>query len=423
MDDIEGRWHAAGGHDAPARAGASDDPASPALRALAGELLDELAALPVAAGRGRARRPARAPRGARAASRSRYDRAGLAAPHRRRLARPGGRLRARQAGREAAARGHPRAARVGRALAARRLVQRRGSAARRARALAVEPPQRADEPARDDPRRARGRRPQLHAARARAARAPRAATSRPTTSRRSGSTPLPAGRIFTAERVALPQPARRASSGPPPRRYRNPFREWIGARLRVELHGLTRPGDPRGAAAAAARDARLSHTANGVYAATFMAAACAAAAAGAHPARGRRAGPRRSCRRARGSRRRCARRRRSRRPTLDWEAVVDELERVARRPALGARDQQHRARRGRALPLRARLRRRDLRRRLGRARHRHERRRGRHDRRRGRRPRGDRRALERRRSATASRRRCPASTGSRSASSPSARSR
>jgi ADP-ribosylglycohydrolase len=94
---------------------------------------------------------------------------------------------------------------------------------------------------------------------------------------------LPAGRVFTAERVAY----RNLLTGlvaPETATYRNPFREWIGARLRVELHGLTRPGDPVGAALAATRDARLSHTANGIYAATFMAAACAAAAAGALPA-------------------------------------------------------------------------------------------------------------------------------------------
>ncbi|MDX6565858.1 MAG: hypothetical protein QOE10_1520, partial [Gaiellales bacterium] len=46
VDAIEARWHAAGGHDAPARAGASEPAAGPALRRLAGELLDELDGLP-----------------------------------------------------------------------------------------------------------------------------------------------------------------------------------------------------------------------------------------------------------------------------------------------------------------------------------------------------------------------------------------
>ncbi len=43
--EIAERWYAAGGGPAPDRAGASEPPAPPRLRALAGELLDELAAL------------------------------------------------------------------------------------------------------------------------------------------------------------------------------------------------------------------------------------------------------------------------------------------------------------------------------------------------------------------------------------------
>jgi ADP-ribosylglycohydrolase len=54
---------------------------------------------------------------------------------------------------------------------------------------------------------------------------------------------------------------------------RNPFREWIGARLRVDVYGWAAQGDPVRAARLAWEDARLSHTANGVYAAMFMAAA------------------------------------------------------------------------------------------------------------------------------------------------------
>ncbi|MEU6522300.1 ADP-ribosylglycohydrolase family protein [Streptomyces sp. NPDC046924] len=89
---------------------------------------------------------------------------------------------------------------------------------------------------------------------------------------------LPAGRAFTAERVAY----RNLLSGlEPPRtaRHRNPFREWIGALIRADLHGWTNPGNPAGAAEQAHRDAILSHTANGVYAAMFAAAAIATAAA------------------------------------------------------------------------------------------------------------------------------------------------
>ena len=86
---------------------------------------------------------------------------------------------------------------------------------------------------------------------------------------------LPAGRIFTAERVAL----RNLLEGElPPRTAtrRNPFREWIGARLRVDAYGGAALGDPSLAAKLAWADASLSHTANGGYAAMFMAAAHAA---------------------------------------------------------------------------------------------------------------------------------------------------
>ncbi|MGV9427732.1 ADP-ribosylglycohydrolase family protein [Streptomyces sp. NPDC003656] len=92
---------------------------------------------------------------------------------------------------------------------------------------------------------------------------------------------LPPGRTFTAERVAF----RNLLDGiEPPRtaRYRNPFREWIGALIRADVHGWTHPGDPAAAAEQAYRDAVLTHTANGVYAAVFTAAVLAAAATGTH---------------------------------------------------------------------------------------------------------------------------------------------
>ncbi|MEE4424696.1 ADP-ribosylglycohydrolase family protein [Streptomyces bugieae] len=90
---------------------------------------------------------------------------------------------------------------------------------------------------------------------------------------------LPAGRTFTAERIAY----RNLLDGiepPHTARHRNPFREWIGAQIRADVFGWTRPGDPAAAAALAWRDATLSHTANGVYAAMFTAAALAAAGGG-----------------------------------------------------------------------------------------------------------------------------------------------
>jgi ADP-ribosylglycohydrolase len=90
---------------------------------------------------------------------------------------------------------------------------------------------------------------------------------------------LPPGRTFTAERIAY----RNLLTGlEPPRtaRHRNPFREWIGALIRADVHGWTNPGNPAAAAEQAHRDATLTHTANGVYAAMFTAATIATAATG-----------------------------------------------------------------------------------------------------------------------------------------------
>ncbi|MFI1208122.1 ADP-ribosylglycohydrolase family protein [Streptomyces sp. NPDC020802] len=90
---------------------------------------------------------------------------------------------------------------------------------------------------------------------------------------------LPAGRTFTAERIAY----RNLLDGvepPQTARHRNPFREWIGALIRADVHGWTNPGAPAAAAEQAHRDATLTHTANGVYAAMFTAAALSEAATG-----------------------------------------------------------------------------------------------------------------------------------------------
>ncbi|MDO0932392.1 ADP-ribosylglycohydrolase family protein [Streptomyces sp. DG2A-72] len=90
---------------------------------------------------------------------------------------------------------------------------------------------------------------------------------------------LPAGRTFTAERIAY----RNLLTGidpPHTARHRNPFREWIGALIRADVHGWTNPGNPAAAAEQAHRDATLTHTANGVYAAMFTAAVIATAATG-----------------------------------------------------------------------------------------------------------------------------------------------
>ncbi|MEV7276476.1 ADP-ribosylglycohydrolase family protein [Streptomyces sp. NPDC093111] len=90
---------------------------------------------------------------------------------------------------------------------------------------------------------------------------------------------LPAGRTFTAERIAY----RNLLDGVEPpltASRRNPFREWIGAQIRADVHGWTHPGDPAAAARQAHRDAVLTHTGNGVYGALFVAATLATAATG-----------------------------------------------------------------------------------------------------------------------------------------------
>ncbi|MQA77873.1 MAG: ADP-ribosylglycohydrolase family protein [Streptosporangiales bacterium] len=87
---------------------------------------------------------------------------------------------------------------------------------------------------------------------------------------------LPAGRVFTAERIAY----RNLLDGlVPPRTavVRNPFRHWIGAQIRTDVYGWVCPGRPHEAARLAWRDARLSHTGSGTYGAMFVAAASAAA--------------------------------------------------------------------------------------------------------------------------------------------------
>ncbi|WP_152190827.1 ADP-ribosylglycohydrolase family protein [Georgenia satyanarayanai] len=86
---------------------------------------------------------------------------------------------------------------------------------------------------------------------------------------------LPAGRVFTAERAAY-RNILDARPVPETATHHNPFREWIGALIRTDLYGWVLPGDVRAAARLAWADARLSHTRNGIYGALWAAALGAA---------------------------------------------------------------------------------------------------------------------------------------------------
>ena len=91
------------------------------------------------------------------------------------------------------------------------------------------------------------------------------------------TTNIPVFMTCTAERMAYKNiingilPPYTASFG-------NPYREWLGAQIRVDGYAYINPGNAYEAAVMAVKDASVTHTKNGIYASAFCAALVAESA-------------------------------------------------------------------------------------------------------------------------------------------------